>query len=80
MDTLINKTFKKMKDPETDGSKYGESRKAAIISVINSVKKLNTQDQLQKKYVETLNKLIRQRSRTSIITLLHYLTPLPADI
>lgn len=42
--------------------------------------KSNSETLLQARYVQTLGKLLRLRSRTTLVTFIHFIDPLPIDI
>lgn len=79
INTLINTKLHDLNFQEASDSKLNEEKKKAFATAIGFIKNFGEKE-LQFKYTETLNKLIRLRSRTAIVSFLYLMDPLPKEI
>ena len=74
----IVEVFDKFRNAEKDENIETTIQKERIkaFAAAFNVKKID-EDGIHNRYVDTLNKILRQRSRTTLISFLEYLEPLP---
>lgn len=57
---------------------YTEERAKAFVSALSA--KINDEDVVREKYTSTLNKILRLKSRSALLSFLEYMNPLPVDV
>lgn len=75
--SIIEKFYSASIPPKSSDSK-SEERAKAFVSALSA--KISDEDILRDKYTSTLNKILRLKSRSALLSFLEYMNPLPIEV